>query len=51
MMKNYYITIENKELDDPIDVLIECPLGSADVIIGKSSKDLPDEIDISNYYK
>ena len=46
----YFITIENKELDDPLSVLIRCPQGSADVIIGNASKELPTELDITNFF-
>lgn len=46
----FYITIENKELDDPISVDIQCPLGSADVIFSKSSRTLPTEIDITKFF-
>ncbi len=45
----YYITIENKELDDPITISVNCPNGTADIIIGKSNRNLPTEIDITNY--
>lgn len=45
----YYISIENKELDDPISVLIKCPHASAEVMIGKSNRELPMEIDITGY--
>lgn len=45
----YYISVENKELDDPISVSIKCPHASAEVMIGKSDRDLPMEIDITSY--
>ena len=45
----YYISVENKELDDPISVLIKCPHASAEVMIGKSNRELPMEIDITSY--
>ena len=45
----YYISVENKELDDPISVLLNCPHASAEVMIGKSNRELPMEIDITSY--
>ena len=48
-LSRYFITIENRELDDPLTVLIGCPHGSADVIIGKASKPLPTELDITSF--
>ena len=47
---HYYITIENKELDDPISVFINCPHAKADVIVGKSNRELPSEIDITRLF-
>ena len=47
----YYISVENKELDDPISVLIKCPHASAEVMIGKSNRELPMEIDITSLHK
>ena len=47
----YYISIENKELDDPISVHIKCPNGSVNFIVGKSNKELPTEIDITRYFR
>lgn len=46
----YYISIENKELDDPLSVVINCPHGSANIIVGKTGNELPTEIDVSRYF-
>lgn len=45
----YFISIENKELDDPLSINIKCSHGSADIIVGKSSNNLPTEIDITRF--
>ena len=46
---HYHITIQNKELDDPISLIIKSPKSSAEMTFAKSHKELPSEIDITNY--
>ena len=42
-----YITIENKEINDPITVTITGEACAADIISAKSNRTLPKEIDIT----
>lgn len=45
--KHKYVTIENKELNDPISITIVCDGGSAEIVSAKSHRLLPQEVDIA----
>lgn len=48
--KRYYVSIENKEINDPITLTIDSDDAAADIFSGRSSSELPVEIDVSGFF-